>query len=345
MVEPSLIHPFADAVSRQVQLTRRPSGGPVADDFTVVSVPVPALADGEVLVRNTHLALGAVMRSLILGTSAPLPPYPIRAALFGPAVGEVIASASPILQPGQRVKHRAGWRDLAWGPASDFATLDESVLADPVAHLAPGAVAYTGMRVAQVGPGDTVLVTGAAGAVGSLAGQIARLLGAERVIGTAGSPQKAAWAEQVIGYDHVVDYHEPDLALALTAAAPAGFSAVFDTVGGSQLEAAISNARPRARVALCGALGSQLGDEPPSLALNLTNLIGKRLTIAGFTPADHPDLARAWPSQLASWLQAGDILLPQHRMDGLDNAVPALLDLFAGRACGTVVVHLNDANR
>ncbi|WAL68686.1 NADP-dependent oxidoreductase [Amycolatopsis cynarae] len=333
------------SLSRQVHLTRRPATDPAPADFTVASVPVPELAEGEVLVRNTHLGLGAVMRGLILGTSAPLPPYPVDAALFGPAVGEVIDSASPALRPGQRVRHQAGWRDLSWGPASGFTPIDETVLSDPVAHLLPGPVAYVGLAaVGGVRAGDTVLVTGAAGSVGSLAGQIARLLGAARVIGTAGSPEKAAWAERTLGYDQVLDYRDPGLPAALSAAAPDGLDVVFDTVGGTQLQAAISIARPRARFALCGALASQFGDGHGGVELDLMSVIGKRLTLAGFTPADHPDLVAAWPTQLANWLADGQIVPAEHRVDGLDAAVGALLDLFAGRTRGTVVVHLDNAD-
>jgi NADPH-dependent curcumin reductase CurA len=332
--------------ARQVHLVRRPDGLPTPDDFRLAEVPLPAVGSGEVLVRNSLLSLSAAMRTLMEGTSGPLPSYQLGAVMSGPALGEVIVSNAPEPAPGDLVQHRWGWRDYAWGPAAEFRRLDKDAFGDPIAHLAPGLTAYVGLVAAgAIMPGDTVLVTGAAGAVGSLAGQIARLLGASQVIGTVGSSAKARFAVESLGYDHAVDYHDGDLTEQLGAFAPRGVDVVFDNVGAEQLQAAISVAKPRARIALCGSLAHQLGGAPTEAALDTMELIGKRITITGFTAADHSDLAAGWPERFATWLSEGSLVLRHQRLFGLDSAVPGLIDLLAGRHTGMVVVDLNDAHR
>ena len=166
---------------------------------------VPPLADGQVLVRNTHLALGAARRTLMSDENVPLPLYRVGEAMYGPALGVVVASTEQGLVPGDLVRHRWGWRDHAWRPAQEFLRIDPELYPDPVAHLASGLTAYVGLVAAgRLAAGETVLVTSAVGAVGSLAGQLARLLGAGRVIGTVGSAAKARYAVEVLGYDDAV---------------------------------------------------------------------------------------------------------------------------------------------
>lgn len=332
--------------ARQVHLVRHPSGLPAPEDFRQVEVPLPAVGPGEVLVRNSLLSLSAAMRTLMDDSSGPLPTYQLGAVMYGPALGEVIASNGPELAAGDLVQHRWGWRDYAWGPAAEFRRVDRDAFGDPVAHLVPGLTAYVGLvAVGRIVPDDTVLVTGAAGAVGTLAGQIARLLGAGQVIGTVGSPAKVRFAVESLGYDHAVDYHDGDVAEQLQALVPGGVDVVFDNVGAEQLRAAIRVAKPRARIALCGSLAHQLGGAPAEASLDTMELIGKRITITGFTAADHPDLAAAWPEQFATWLSEGGLILPYQRLFGLDFAVAGLIDLLAGRHAGMVVVDLNDAHR
>ncbi len=335
----------ATQTAHQVLLARRPSGQPAARDFRLAEVAVPPLGDGQVLVRNTYLALGAAMRTLMSDEEVPLPRYAVGQPMHGPALGEVVASADPALAAGDLVRHPFGWRDYAWGPAARFARLDRDLYPDPLAYLSPGLTGYVGLVAAgQVRAGDTVLVTSAAGAVGSLAGQLARLLGAGRVIGTVGSPAKAAYVTGELGYDHAIDYHDGSLPERLRQAAPDGIDVVFDNVGGAQLRAAIGAARPGGRIAVCGALAHQAAGEPASIPLDTLDLVGRRLTIAGFTAADHPELAAGWPPRFAAWLRDGSLRLACARLPGLDAAGPGLIGLLAGRHTGLVVVDLTGAH-
>ncbi len=332
--------------NRQVHLVRHPDGLPTPEDFKLVEVPVPSLETRQALVRNTYLSLSAAMRTLMGQSDVPMPLYQLGEVMYGPALGEVVASEDAVLTPGDLVQHRQGWRDYAWGPATEFRPIDSDALPDPVAHLAPGLTAYVGLVAAgRIVPGDVVLVTGAAGAVGSLAGQIARLLGAGEVIGTVGSPAKARFVVETLGYDRAFDYHDGDLVDQFRAFAPKGVDVVFDNVGADQLRAAIAVAKSRARIAVCGSLAHQLGGATADIALNTMEIIGKRITLAGFTAADHPGLATAWPEQFATWLSEGDLVLPYQRLLGLYAAVPGLIDLLAGRYSGMVVVDLDDAYR
>ncbi|OHV33908.1 MULTISPECIES: NADP-dependent oxidoreductase [Pseudofrankia] len=330
--------------SRQVLLAHRPQGTPVPADFRLVEVDVPPLTEGQVLVRNTYLALSAAMRTLMSDEDVPLPMYRVGEVLHGPALGEVVASTDPGFAPGDLVRHRSGWREHAWGPASGFLRLDPDLYPDPVAHLSSGLTAYAGLIAAgRLAAGETVLVTSAAGSVGSVAGQLARLLGAGRVIGTVGSAAKADYATGVLGYDQALDYRRGPIGDALGAAAPDGVDVVFDNVGGAQLRAAVHAARPRARIVICGALAHQAAHEPASLTVDTMAVAGKRLTVTGFTAADHPGLAAEWPARFAAWLRDGSMHLAHTRLDGLDSAVPGLLDLLAGRHTGLVVVDLRNA--
>ncbi|MFT2015503.1 zinc-binding dehydrogenase [Streptomyces sp. 796.1] len=308
--------------SREVRLdTHVPLGQPLTHGLFQQT---RSLISGPVVVRNRWMSLTAAMRTLISGTAAPMPAYQVGEVMHGPAVGEVVASTDPELAPGTWVRHSRGWRE--------YAVVDTYEKIDPVSsaeeamrHLGQGLTTYVGLRAAaQVQPGDTVLVTGATGAVGSIAAPIARLLGAARVVGSTGSPGRAAG----LGYDAVYDRHTGSMA----DAAPAGVDAVLDTVGGQQLREAVQLARPGARIALCGALAHQLGGDPPAVELDLMTLIGKRITLRGFTASDHPHLHEEWHRL--------GLREPFTVVDGLDRAPQALIDLLAGRYAGGLVVRV-----
>lgn len=314
--------------SAEIRLARRPAGPPVAEDFQRHEREVPEPGDGEVVVRNRLMALGAAMRSLLAGGLGPVPGYRVGEALSGRAVGEVVASASPELPVGATVLHGLGWREYASGPAALFRAVRA---ADAVALLSGGATAYAGLRAAGLRAGETVYVSGAAGGIGSLAGPIARALGAARVVGSTGSASKVAALTERFGYDAGFRHEPGTVADRLRAVAPDGVDVGFDTVGGPVLAGIVAAMRPRGRIALCGATGTQLGGaaDPP---LDLTAVIGGRLSLHGFTAAGEPQ-------HETEFLRLG-ITVPHTVVDGLAAAPRALLDLFAGRHTGTVLIRL-----
>ncbi|MGW9374338.1 MDR family NADP-dependent oxidoreductase [Streptomyces xanthophaeus] len=333
----------------RIRLAAVPDGLPEPRHFRLDRTPLAAPEPGQVLVRNRYFLVFPGLRTLIGGRTEglPLPSLAAGDALFGPAVGEVVAAPGDgRLRAGDLVVHMAGWCDHALLPAEQAVPAGE-VLPSPVAHLAQGAAPYGALtRLARLSPGDVVLVTGAAGAVGTLAGQIARLLGAARVIGTTRSPHKAERLVSELGYDHVlVDApgRQP-FPEQLREAAPEGVDVVLDTVGGAQLVAVLGAARQGARVALVGALGGQLspdtaGDRAPA-AIDTFHLVLRGISLHGYSGADHPDVESEWNRRFGGWLRSGEIRFPHTEIEGLDRAAAALPDLIAGRHFGAVVVRL-----
>ena len=350
--------------AREIRLVARSQGSPTTADFRIAEVCLPEPAPGQVLVRNHWFAARAVMRALMGEEELPMPRYQPGAALWGPAVGRVVRRGDADgPAPGTWVLHGLGWRDLALVETGQFrqiapADLDVDAGSDVdasadaprqdahvrdrlLAHLAQGETAYTGlMGAACLRPGDTVFISGAAGSVGSMAGQIARLKGAGRVIGSAGSPAKVAWLLDELGYDAAFDHHERPVLDQLRRAAPEGIDVYFDNVGGEQLRAALRSARPGARFALCGVLGQQSDRELPGVELDTFDVIAKRVRLQGFTAHDHPDLLPRYEEELAQWLAEGRLVIPAVRYRGLDEAPEALLALLGGRHTGNVVVEL-----
>ncbi|WP_033213168.1 zinc-binding dehydrogenase [Kitasatospora phosalacinea] len=345
------------ATVREIRLARRPQGRPVAADLLVAETPAPEPEPGRVLLRNRWFLVFPGLATLLGDTpeGSPYPSIEPGDTLFGPAVAEVVeAPEGSGLHPGDLVAHGQGWREYAAADPAALTPLD-GALPDPAAHLAPGAVGYGALtRTAPVRPGDTVLITGAAGAVGALAGQTARLLGAGTVLGTTGSPAKAERLRR-LGYDTVlVDERTGDgradgpgraerFARQLAEAAPEGIDVLLDTVGGHQAEAALAAARPGARAALVGLLSGQFGDTPAadgSLRLDAFQLIVKGVQVAGYANAGHAAVVSEWLPRLGGWLRSGEITFPHVKVAGLDRAPQAFQDMTEGRYFGTVVVEL-----
>ncbi|MFC8830452.1 MDR family NADP-dependent oxidoreductase [Streptomyces sp. NPDC057137] len=333
--------------SREIRLTAVPDGLPDTRHLTVTETPLPSPGPGQVLVRNQHFLVFPGLRTLIGGEvdGVPLPALRAGDTLFGPAVGAVVAApADSPLRPGDQVSHLLGWREYALVPATECAALD-GALPDPAAYLAQGSSGYGALtRLAEISPGDTVLVTGAAGAVGTLAGQIARLLGAGRVIGSTGSPEKAERLVRELGYDAVLLRGAAPFAEQLTEAAPDGIDVLLDTVGGEQLVAALGAARQGARFALVGALSGQLsadrrGGSAP-VEIDAFRLVVRGISLGGYSGADHPEVEGEWVERFAEWLRAGEITFPHDRIAGIERAPEALEGLIKGRHFGAVVVEL-----
>lgn len=298
--------------SREVRLVRRPVGVPVLDDFGIVETVVAEPVAGQALVRNRLMALGAVMRTLLDG-KGPLPGYQVGQPLFGRAVGEVVASDT--VPPATLVAHPAGWREYALVDAARVEVIEPGT---EVGALSSGFVAYAALRAAGLRPGETVFVSSAAGAVGSTAAFVAKQLGAGRVIGSSGSAAKRAVLTTDYGYDAALDRESR----------PSGVDVALDLVGDPAVVTAMNTG---GRIALVGALAEQFGEGscPP---LDVSSVIAKGLTLTGVTAAAHPELRAAY--------RAVAVEPPHTVVDGLDAAPSALLDLFAGRHRGLVLVSL-----
>ncbi|AWS40454.1 NADP-dependent oxidoreductase [Streptosporangium sp. 'caverna'] len=333
-------------ISREIRLTTVPDGLPKPEHFVIADVPLPVPDDGQVLVRNRFFHVFAALRTLIGGSveGAPIPPLRPGDTLFGPAIGEVVAASGDSgLRAGDLVSHWLGWREYAVVPVGQVTPLGDA-LPDPVAHLGQGELAYAALtRDAAVRPGDTVFVSGAAGGVGSLAGQIARLLGAGRVIGSTGSREKADRLISELGYDAAVIRGAAPIEEQLAKAAPDGIDVYLDNVGGDQLQAAVATARPGARFVLVGALSGQMsphgtGGTAP-VELDTYRLILKRISMRAFQGLDEQARSQ-WLERFGGWLRAGDITFPHVRVAGIDCAPRALQEMIEGRHFGTVIVEL-----
>lgn len=330
--------------TRQIHLASRPQGAPTPDNFRIVEVDLPELAEGQVLVANTVMSVDPYMRGRMNDVKSYVPPFQVDQPLDGGAVGTVIASRSDQLSVGTTVLHALGWREHAVLDAKAACPVDTEVASDS-AYLGvlgmPGMTAYAGLLLAgEMHEGDTVFVSGAAGAVGSLVGQIARLNGATRVIGSAGSAEKVARVKE-LGFDAAFDYHDGTVREQLAAAAPDGIDVYFDNVGGDHLEAAIASLNTDGRVAMCGAIAQYNSAEPPAAPRNLALAIGKRLTLRGFVISKYADQVREeFQQRMGEWLAAGNIRWDETFRDGLDAAPQAFIDMLEGANTGKMLVRL-----
>jgi NADPH-dependent curcumin reductase CurA len=328
--------------AHEIHLAARPTGEPTPDNFVLVETELPPLGPGQVLVRNVVMSVDPYMRGRMNDAKSYVPPFQVGAALDGGAIGTVIASSVDSLKPGDLVLHSLGWRDYALLDAKHVRQVDPAV--GPSAYLGvlgmPGLTAYVGLLdIAAMKPGDTVFVSGAAGAVGSLAGQIAKLRGASRIIGSAGSASKVEYLVDQLGFDAAFNYKDSPVRRQLREAAPDGIDVYFDNVGGSHLEAAIAAFKPYGRVALCGAI-SQYNATDASAPNNLSLAIGKRLTMRGFIVSDHNDRMPAFQNEVAGWLADGDITFAETFVDGLENAPAAFIGMLHGDNTGKMIVRL-----
>jgi NADPH-dependent curcumin reductase CurA len=331
-------------VAREFHLAARPVGLPTPEVFRLVERELGDPGPGQVLVRNEVLSVDPYMRGRMNDAASYVPPFALDAPMDGGAVGTVLASGDERVPAGATVLHNAGWRDHALIPAAHATVVDAS-LAPAGAYLNAlgfiGLTAWGGLLLAaQFEPGETVFVSGAAGAVGSLAGQIAKARGAARVVGSAGGAQKAQALVRDFGFDAAIDYRAGDLRGQLEAAAPGGIDVYFDNVGGEHLEAAISVLNRYGRVALSGAIAQYNDTQAPAAPRNLALAIGKRLTLRGFIVGDYQDRHAEFAAEMAGWLESGVVRAQETVVDGLDRAPEAFLALFSGGNTGKMLVRL-----
>ncbi|MFI8340131.1 NADP-dependent oxidoreductase [Streptomyces sp. NPDC085639] len=331
------------AVSREWHLVRRPQGWPVAEDFALREVPVSAEpAAGRILVRNLHMSVDPYMRGRMNDVKSYIPPFQLDEPMQGGAVGEIVASSAEGFAVGEHVLHPFGWREYADLDAAHAVKVDGS-LAPLSAYLGvlgmPGLTAYAGLfEVASFKEGDSVFVSGAAGAVGSLVGQFAKIKGASRVIGSAGSDDKVTLLTEKYGFDAAFNYKNGPVAEQLPAAAPEGIDVYFDNVGGDHLEAAISSMKVNGRATLCGAIAGYNDTEAAPGPRNLMQVIGKRLRLQGILVNDHNGLQQQFVQDVAGWLRSGELRYDETVVEGIENATSAFLGMLRGENTGKMIV-------
>ncbi|GIJ77746.1 hypothetical protein SAMN05443287_111158 [Micromonospora phaseoli] len=329
--------------NREIHLASRPQGWPTGDNFRLVTTEVPVPGPGQLVVRNQYISVDPYMRGRMNDVRSYVPPFALDAPLDGGAVGEVVAGGSDEISLGDTVLHGLGWREFALLDAKAARKVDPG-LAPLTAYLGvlgmTGLTAYAGLlEVAAMKPGETVFVSGAAGAVGSVVGQIAKLRGAGRVVGSAGSAAKVERL-RALGFDAAFDYHDGPVRDLLRAAAPGGVDVYFDNVGGEHLEAAISSMNPHGRAAICGMIAHYNDTEPPAAPRNLAQVIGKRLTLRGFLVSDHGQLREQFVREVSGWLREGTLSYDETIVDGLENAPAAFLGLLRGENLGKMLVRV-----
>lgn len=342
--------PSTPSTSREVKLKSHPISLPRANNFEVVSVPTPSPAPDEVLVCNRYTRATASLGMIVSEGAENVKGVPFPAlhpgdTLAEESLGEVLlAPAGSAISPGDLVIHHLGWRQYAAVPIRDC-TILKNELPDAVAYLSHGWTAYAALtRAARLRRGETVFVTSAAGAIGSMAGQIARLLGAGRVIGSTGSEEKADRLVRELGYDAAVLRGAGPNAMQLAKAAPCGIDVVIDSVGGGQLQGAVSVAREGARIVILGALSGQLANagtgRTAPVEVDSFQILLKKLTLRGYSADDDPELREEWTTRFGHWLRSGTIFFPRVISKGIDTTPDVLQGVAEGRYFGTVIVEL-----
>jgi len=331
---------------QSVVLARRPVGNPVEADFAILEAPLPEVRDASFLTRNDYVSLDAGFRNWMNEDSGDdvLPAMTLNEPVMGLVLAEVIESKHPDYAVGEKLMARFAWQTHSLSDGSDFiARLPDELEFNPSAYMGvlgdTGMSAYFGMtEIAKPTADDCVLISGAGGAVGTIAGQIAKLAGA-RIVGIVGSQKKANWLCETLGYDAaVIRSGDAPLTQAIADACPAGVDVFFDNVGGQTLEAAISNMKHRGRLVLCGAIsGYGVTPHGPS---NLFELVTKELSVEGFMTHFRHERYDEAREQLSVWLREGAIQSPEHCLEGIENVGKAFADLFAGENFGKTIVAL-----
>ena len=329
--------------SREVRLKSRPVGLPKADNFEIATVEVPAPGEGEVLVRNRWMSVDPYMRGRMMDRESYVPPFALGAVMQGGAVGEVIASNAAGLAPGDKVQSMNGWREAFVAKGGELQKLPPvNIPAEAFLGVVgmPGMTAWAGLlEIGQPKEGDTVFVSGAAGAVGSVVAQIAKLKGC-RVIATAGTEAKCEWLRGR-GIDHVINYKTcGSLLAAVKAGAPRGIDVYFDNVGGEHLEVAIELAANGARLVECGMISGYNATEAPPGPRNIMMVIGKSLRMQGFIVTQYMHLMPQFIADMSGWIAEGKIQWEETVFEGIEKAPDAFIGLFSGANTGKMLVKL-----
>ncbi len=335
-------------VNRQWALARRPRGMVSPDDFEYREAPIPEPADGEVLLRNLYLSFDPTQRGWMEDRESYLPPVQIGEVMRAGSVAQVAESRHPGFEKGQLVQTTGGWQDfLVVKPGSGFMPATPIPPGVPPT-LALGVLGVTGLTaywglldLGRPKAGETVLVSGAAGATGSVAAQIARIKGC-RVVGIAGGEAKCGWLTKSARLDGVIDYKHDDVGKRIGELCPDRVDVFFDNVGGSILEAALDHINMRARVVLCGGISGYNDVEPRPGPRNLMNLVITRSRMEGFIVIDYLDRSQQAVTDLLGWIESGELVHQEDVQEGFENIPDTLTRLFTGRNLGKQLLRIAD---
>jgi NADPH-dependent curcumin reductase CurA len=342
-MSPSVAPPLP-TTGRTWYLTARPQGWPKPSDFALRGEAIPALNPGQVLVENLYLSVDPYMRGRMDEGESYIPQFELDQPMDGAAIGVVLASTVDGIAVGDHVQHLLGWREFAVLDARS-ATVVDAQAAPLTAYFSvlgiPGLTAYAGLlRVAELKKGDTVFVSGAAGAVGGQAGQLAKLMGAARVIGSAGSDEKVELLVEEYGFDAAFNYKRGPVTDQLKQAAPDGIDVYFDNVGGDHLEAALDSLNLHGRAVLCGMIAQYNATEPPSAPHNMWLAVTKRLRLNGMIIFDHMDLTEEFTAKASGWIREDLLRYRETFVEGIENTLDAFLGVLRGENTGKMIVKL-----
>jgi NADPH-dependent curcumin reductase CurA len=330
--------------SREIRLKSRPMGMATEDDFELVEVMIPKIQEGQILVRNNFISVDPYMRGRMGERETYVTPYELGKPLDGGCVGQVIESKSDEFQEGEFILGDKGWREFYVTDGQGLVLIDPKIA--PIQNYLgvlgmPGFTAYVGLLdIGKPKQGETVFVSTAAGAVGSLVCQIAKIKGC-RVVGSTGSDAKADWLVQEAGIDGAFNYKKTEnLFDELQKQCPEGIDVYFDNVGGTHLEAAIDSMNNHGRIVICGMISIYNATRPPRAPRNLISAISKRLRLQGFIVYDHNDRLPQFREDIGQWRKQGQIHWKETIVHGLENAPKAFLALFSGDSFGKMLVKL-----
>jgi NADPH-dependent curcumin reductase CurA len=331
-------------ISQEIVLRKRPVGIPQESDFELVEASLRELREGEILIRNIYLSVDPYMRGRMRDRKSYTPPFQLGKTVPGGCVGKIIRSNSDKFPVGGYVLSYAGWREYYLSDGSDLTRIDATAL--PIqAYLGvagmPGMTAYVGLLdIGQPQENETVFVSAASGAVGSIVCQIAQIKGC-RVVGSAGSDQKVDWLVNELGVDSAFNYKKAaNLSAELRDRCPDGIDIYFENVGGTHLEAVLTNMNTFGRIPVCGMISQyNLTEDQPGPS-NLSSMIGKRLLLKGFIVSDHYDRLPQFRSDMTGWIQAGKIKWKETILEGIENTPKAFIGLFKGDNLGKMLVRV-----
>ena len=333
---------MSKTVSREIRLASRPKGIPTADNFALAQTELEPLQEQQVLVRNLFMSVDPYMRGRMNEGKSYVPAFELGKPLDGGAVGEVIESRAREFKPGDAVTSNFGWREYFVASPKELHPVSREIQPLSVylgALGMTGMTAWAGLNLVEVKAGDVIFISGAAGAVGNVAGQLAKLRGC-RVIGSAGSMEKVRFLREECGFDIAFNYKVGPVLKQLNLEAPDGIDVYFDNVGGDTLEAALSALRVHGRIIACGGISGYNEEKPRPGPSNLFNMITKRLTMKGLIVCDWLDHQGEFEKEVGGYFRAGKLKSKETVVEGIDQAVGAFLGLFEGKNVGKMVVKL-----